>query len=127
MAKQMHQIDDDENPGKGGFFTVLKAPISANRSDHCARKHKATILRKLVEPGSGTVSLAWGAKILLKTGKSRLANPTELKNPALNAQDLLKDWEAVIWQDAFNRYFCRTDHRDALFALDACQLYSWRS
>ena len=85
---------------RAAFFTVLKAPIQRkNRSDHCARKHKATILRKR-PPRSlvhGTVSLAWGAKILLKTGKSRLANPTELKNPALNAQDLLKIG-AVIWQ-----------------------------
>ena len=65
MAKQMHQIDDDENPGKGGFFHGFESaepaqkPIGSLRpeaqGDHTPQKTPRSLVH-------GTVSLAWAQK-----------------------------------------------------------------
>lgn len=65
MAKQMHQIDDDENPGKGGFFHGFEDSESEQKptaslqpeekADHTRENNSA-------EQGSGDGELGMGRK-----------------------------------------------------------------
>ncbi len=101
MAKQMHQIDDDENPGKGGFFHGFESAEPAQKPIGSLRPEAQgdlTPQKTSAEPGSGDGELGMGRKNPFENWKVSSSQSNRTEEPRLERSRSAKGLGAVIWQ-----------------------------